>query len=174
MIQLCKLAGASAIAVSSSHAKLERCIEVGAFSGVNYKQYPSYSERVQLVTDGHGADVILDPVMGTFFNCNLDCLAMDSRWIIYGFMGGIKIKEANLMKLLNKRATIHTSTLRNRTDNYKSDLIDKMKDHCLVAFESGQIKPIIDKTFALSNAAEGLNYMKNDSNVGKIVFVNDL
>ena len=118
--------------------------------------------------------MILDPVMGTFFNCNLDCLAMDGRWVIYGFMGGIHVKEANMMKLLNKRGSILTSTLRNRSDSYKAELIGKMQDHCLVAFENGQLKPIIDRSLGLSGAAEGLNHMRNDSNVGKIVFVNDL
>ena len=112
------------------------------------------------MTDGHGADVILDPVMGTFFNCNLDCLAMDGRWVIYGFMGGIHIKEANMMKLLNRRGSILTSTLRNRTDSYKSDLMAKFSNHTLDAFESGKLKPIIDKTLGLKDAKEGLIHME--------------
>jgi len=89
-------------------ATISFCIifRLGAFEGINYKQYPSYTERVKLVTDGEGVDVILDPVLGTFFNCNLECLGMDSRWVIYGAMGGVKIKDVNLMKLLSKRASI--------------------------------------------------------------------
>ena len=76
------------------------------------------------MTDGQGADLILDPVLGTFFEDNLDCLAMDARWIIYGSMGGFRVKEgANLLKLLSKRGSILTSTLRNRDDAYKTELI---------------------------------------------------
>ena len=48
---------------------------------------------------------------------------MDSRWVIYGAMGGVKIKEANMMRLMGKRASIMTTTLRNRSDAYKTDLI---------------------------------------------------
>ena len=96
---------------------------LGAFCGVNYKRYPFYAERVKLMTDGEGVDVILDPVLSTFFNCNLECLGMDARWVIYGAMGGVKIKEANMLKLMNKRASILTSILRTRTDDYKGELI---------------------------------------------------
>jgi len=48
---------------------------------------------------------------------------MDARWVIYGTMGGVKIHEANMMKLISKRASLLTSTLRNRTDEYKRNLI---------------------------------------------------
>ena len=89
------------------------------------------------MTDGQGADLILDPVLGTFFEDHLDCLAMDSRWIIYGSMGGFKVKEgANLLKLLSKRSSILTSTLRNRSDSYKTELIKEMAEECIPAFEN--------------------------------------
>ena len=51
---------------------------------------------MKLITDGQGVDLILDPVLGSFFQENLECLGMDARWVIYGSMGGIKVKEANL------------------------------------------------------------------------------
>jgi NADPH:quinone reductase-like Zn-dependent oxidoreductase len=133
-----------------------------------------YSERVKLITDGDGADVIMDPVLGTFFNCNLECLGMDSRWVIYGAMGGIKIKEANMLKLMNKRATIHTSTLRNRSDDYKSELIKEMEEYCNPGFDSGELRPIIDKTFDLSHSSEAIQHLQKNLNIGKIVLMNDL
>lgn len=77
---------------------------------------------------------------------------MDSRWVIYGTMGGFKIKEANLMKLIGKRASIHTSTLRNRSDTYKKDLLANMERDCWPSFENGELKPIIDKVYSLSEA----------------------
>ena len=96
---------------------------LGSFDGINYKQYPHFSDRVKLITNHEGVDVILDCILSNFFNCNLECLGMDSRWIVYGAMGGVKIKEANMMKLLGKRASIMTTTLRNRDDHYKTELI---------------------------------------------------
>ena len=113
-----------------------------------------------MITDGDGVDVILDPVLGTFFNCNLECLGMDSRWVIYGAMGGVKIKEANMMKLMSKRASILTSTLRNRSDDYKTGLVRAMEKDCMPQFANGTLKPIIDKEFELSQAPLALEYVK--------------
>ena len=112
--------------------------------------------------------------MGTFFHANMESLGMDSRWVIYGFMGGIKVENVNMMKLLNKRGNILTTTLRNRSDQYKHQLIADMERDCYPGFESGVLKPIIDKTFQLSNAKEALLYMNQNLNKGKIVLDCDL
>ena len=77
---------------------------------------------------------------------------MDARWVIYGAMGGIKVKEANMMKLMSKRASILTSTLRNRDDEYKTELIQSMADDCMPAFEDGRLKPIVDKVYGITAA----------------------
>ena len=92
---------------------------MGCFDGICYKKTPNFNERVDNITNHEGVDVILDPVMGTFFHANMESLGMDSRWVIYGFMGGIKVENVNMMKLLNKRGNILTTTLRNRSDQYK-------------------------------------------------------
>ena len=117
--------------------------------------------------------MVTDPIMGNFFNCTLDCLGYDSRWVIYGFMGGIKIKEANLMKLLNKRASILTTTLRNRSDDYKTNLISEFSQRLMPGFKSGDIAPIIYKTMDLSDAKHGLEMMANNRNTGNIAFINN-
>ena len=174
LIQLCGHLGASSIAICSNQGKVEYCKKLGSFDGICYKKIPKFHERVDNITNHEGVDVILDPVMGSFFNANLECLGMDSRWIIYGFMGGVKVEQANMMKLLNKRASILTTTLRNRSDEYKQNLIQNMERDCYPAFESGDLKVIIDSTFALSNAKDALLYMQQNLNMGKIVLENDL
>ena len=60
-------------------------------AGINYKETPDFSKLVMEMTNGHGADIILDPVMGSNFNFNLDCLAMDATWVLYGSMGGVNV-----------------------------------------------------------------------------------
>jgi tumor protein p53-inducible protein 3 len=92
-------------------------------------------------------------VVGDFFDCNLESLGMDSRWVIYGFMGGSRIKQTNLSKLMAKRASIMTTTLRNRTDEYKSELIRDMISSLKSGFETGSLKPQIDREFKMSEAA---------------------
>lgn len=174
LLQLCKFAGIDAIAVSSCPEKLKICKDLGAFDGINYKQVPEFSERVKLITDGAGADIILDPVMASMFDCNLDSLAMDGRWVIYGFMGGPKVSEANFMKLLLKRGQIKTTTLRSRTDEYKSELIRDMLEFCTPGFESGALAPLVDRQFPMSKASEAMDIMQQNLNIGKIVLINDL
>ncbi len=174
LIQLCKLAGAHSIAVASSHSKIQICKELGSFDAINYKQYPLFSDRVKLITDGEGVDVIRDCVLGDFFKENLECLAMDSRWVIYGTMGGIKIREANMIKLIAKRANILTSTLRNRSVEYKEELVSDFAQELLPAFSEGKLQPIINKEFGLSEASKALKYMQQNLNIGKIVLAADL
>ena len=93
------------IAVASSAEKLDFCKELGAIGGVNYRENPQWGKQVLEFTNGRGVDLIFDPVLGgPNFNENLDVLAMDSRWVLYGTMGGISIEKAPLVKLLGKRA----------------------------------------------------------------------
>ena len=104
---------------------------LGASHVINYKATPSYAALVKEFTNGKGVNVIQDPVLGgTNFNENLDCLAMDSRWVIYGTMGGIKADNANMVKPLLKRASILFSTLKSRSDDYKAELIKEMYTEC--------------------------------------------
>ena len=87
MLQLCRVQGVKAIAVASNKAKLDFCRDVlGACHVINYKETPNFAELVKKFTDGEGVNVIQDPVLGgSNFNQNLECLAIDSRWVIYGY-----------------------------------------------------------------------------------------
>ena len=91
-------------------------------------------------------------------------------------MGGLKVKDAHMGKLLSKAATIIGSTLRSRSDSYKADLIKKFSNDCLPGFE-GDIpifKPIVDRVLMLSEVAEAHRYVESNANIGKVVLINDL
>ena len=94
-------------------------------------------------------------------------------------MGGIKVPAtgedpANMAKLLMQRASILTSTLRNRTDDYKSVLFDDMYTLCAPLFADKTLMPVIDKTFPLSQAYKAHEYIEFNKSVGKVILVNDL
>ena len=78
-----------------------------------------------------------------------------------------------MMKLLSKRASILSSTLRNRSDEYKAELISEMETYCIPGFEDGRLHPMIDSSFPISEAGMALERMKNNLNTGKIVLIND-
>jgi hypothetical protein len=67
----------------------------------------------------------------------MDCLGLDARWVMYGTMGGLKVSEANFAKLILNRGSIIASTLRNRSDSYKADLVKRFTEDCIAKFDSG-------------------------------------
>ncbi len=75
---------------------------------------------------------------------------------------------------MRKRANIHFTTLRNRSNDYKSNLISRFAADCLEDFTKGTLKPIIDKIFSLSQASDAHRYMESNENIGKILLKQDL
>ena len=88
---------------------------------------------------------------------------MDSRWVIYGSMGGLKPEEnASLVKPLLKRSSILFSTLKSRSNEYKTELVFEMYKECQPKFASGELKPIVDRTYPLSQVAEAHTYIESN------------
>lgn len=105
---------------------------------------------------------------------NLNCLGMDARWVMYGTMGGLKVTpEANFTRLIQTRSSIIASTLRNRSDPYKSQLVQRFRDEVLPGFEDGTLTPVVDKVFKLSEVAEAHAYVESNASIGKVVMIND-
>ena len=149
---------------------------LGASHTINYKETPDYASLIKEFTHGKGVNVIQDPVLGgTNFNQNLDSLAMDSRWVIYGSMGGLKPADnASLVKPLLKRSSILFSTLKSRSNDYKTNLVAEMYKECSPKFASGELKPIIDRTYQLSQIGQAHTYIESNQSIGKVVLTNDL
>lgn len=100
---------------------------------------------------------------------------MDARWVIYGTMGGVKVTpEVNFGKLMEKRASIITTTLRNIPDAYKEEVCSRFKNDCIPLFESGKLTPVVDRVMKLSEVAEAHAYVESNANIGKVVLINDL
>ncbi|GJV86231.1 quinone oxidoreductase PIG3 [Tanacetum coccineum] len=94
---------------SRSEEKLNACKELGADVGINYKT-EDYDARVKEETGGKGVDVIPDNIGGSYFQKNLESLAIDGRLFIIGFMGGVKT-EANISLLLADCASMTEKVL---------------------------------------------------------------
>ncbi|CDW89533.1 nad h quinone oxidoreductase [Stylonychia lemnae] len=174
LIQLCKKYGATVIAVSSTDEKLQFCKELGADHLINYKINPDFSPSVLEFTNNKGADIILDPVSASNFLFNVNSIAMDGRWIIYGQMGGSIVDQFNLGLLMRKRVNLQFTTLRNRTYQYKGDLIKRLQSECFQDFENGSLKPIIDRVYGFSEVQEAHKYMESNESIGKILLRQDL
>ena len=168
-IQLCKAVGAKAIVTAGSPEKIEFCRQLGASYGINYKSEPDFSSKVLEYTGGSGVNVIIDPIGASYFEPNLSAIAMDGRWVLLAAMGGAKVPNANLAKILIKRVTLSGSTLRARDLAYKAALVEDFTKRFLTQFETGELKPVIDRIFDWKDAPKAHGYMEQNQNKGKII-----
>ncbi|MEM7109386.1 MAG: NAD(P)H-quinone oxidoreductase [Bacteroidota bacterium] len=167
-IQLCKAVGAKCIATVRSNEKVEFCTSLGAEVAIN-TDATKFDRQVLEITDGKGADVVLDPVGAAYYEMNMAIAALDCRWVVIAGLGGVKIHEFNLAKLLVKRVALTGSTLRSRDRNYKSRLVKGFSDQLLSRFGTGELQPIIDEVFDVHKVATAHEYMESNSNKGKLI-----
>lgn len=166
-IKLAKLFGITAITTCGSEAKCEQARGIGADFAINYRE-ADFVEAVREYTGGKGADVILDMVSGSYTQRNLDCLAVDGRLVNIATIGGFTA-EINTAKLMVKRQTLTGSTLRPRTNAFKALLAGDIADNAWPFVEEGVLRPQMDSTFPLADAAAAHARMESGDHFGKIV-----
>ncbi|XP_062494416.1 quinone oxidoreductase PIG3 [Pezoporus occidentalis] len=170
-IHLVRLAKAIPIVTAGTEAKLKATEKAGAAVGFNYRN-ENFSEKVLAFTQGSGVDIILDPVGGSYWEKNINCLSTDGRWIIYGLLGGGEVHGDLLSSLLSKRAAIHTSLLRSRDKKYKEQLVKDFTEKVLPYFSRGMsphLQPVVHSVYRLDDIAEAHRTMEKNENIGKIV-----
>ena len=86
-VELGKLMGAKVIAAASSPDKLELCKAYGAEYLVDYTK-ENLKEKIKLITEGKGVDVVYDPVGGEYTEAALRAMAWEGRYLIVGFAAG--------------------------------------------------------------------------------------
>lgn len=168
-IQLAKAFGAQVVATLSSVEKAAFCEQLGADHIVNYLE-ENFVDVVKEVTQGHGADVILDMIGGDYIERNIKCAAEEGRIVQIAFLNG-SIAEVNFMRLMLKRLTLTGSTLRARSLEFKANLAQAIEAQVWPLFANGKMWPTVDKTFALKDVHEAHTMMEARQNMGKIVLV---
>jgi NADPH:quinone reductase-like Zn-dependent oxidoreductase len=126
---------------------------------------------VRELTGGRGVDLVLDIVGGSYVDRNLAALAMDGRLVVIGFMEGKPTATVDLRRILGRRLTITGSALRPRTVEEKGAIASSLRRNVWPLLESGIVKPIVYRTFPLSEAAAAHRLMESSEHVGKIVLV---
>lgn len=167
-IQLAKQMDAKVIATSRSADKLEKCLAIGADAVINTAEGFT-SDTVKDITEGHGIDLILDFIGQPYFEENIEALAMGGCIIFISTLGGAMIHSFDLRILMKKWATLAGTTLRNRSDVYKSHLVEEFSRFALSRFESGAIKPIVHSVLPWTEAKAAHAKLKDNQVFGKIV-----
>ena len=166
-IQLGKAFGATVLVTVGSEEKCTACLALGADQAINYRSSDFVAE-VKRLTEGRGADVILDMVAGDYVAREIGCLADDGRIVIIAWLGGVKA-EFNAGEVLRRRLTITGSTLRPRSVAFKAAIAGELRERVWPLIASGRIRPVIAKVFPAAQAAQAHALMESSRHIGKIV-----
>lgn len=182
--QLAKHFGAKIIGTASGN-KFKRLKEIGDFELIDY-QKEKFSDRVLAITNGSGADVILDPLGGKELNESYRCLSEFGRLGTYGFSSAalsskrnffkiipqyIGMPRFNPLKLMKKNKTVfgfHLGLIESR-----KDLVKKYADILIQMLDNEIISPVVDKVFPLSKASDAHALIGQRKNIGKILLKPD-
>lgn len=167
-VQLAKAAGATVIGTASSAEKLERLREYGLDHGINYREADLAEETMKL-TDGHGADLVVDPVGGRTLEASIAALAYRGRISWVGQAGRDEELPA-VWPIMQKNGSLTGVFLGaefGRDPQRTRDMIERLIERV----HSGELKAVIDRTFALSEAAEAHRYIEGRSAFGRVVLV---
>jgi putative PIG3 family NAD(P)H quinone oxidoreductase len=168
-IQLGKALGASVLVTVGSAAKAKRCLELGADAAIDYKT-EDFVARVAELTDGHGADVILDNMGAKYLARNVEALAVNGRLANIGLQGGNRA-ELDLGKLMAKRAAVISTTLRARPAEEKAAIVASVREHAWPLVADGTLRPIVDRRIPLAEAAEAHRVVEASDHVGKVLLI---
>jgi NADPH:quinone reductase len=164
-IQLGRMEGASVIATVGNAEKAALCEKLGA-TAVNYREQ-DFVERVQAMTNSHGADVILDMVGGAYAQRNLDAIAMDGRLVhLAGTRGGDF--NVPLSSIMAKRAIVTGSRLRESEMALKIEIVRQVMERVYPHLGT-KVTPIIDSVMPLEKAADAHARMESSVHMGKIL-----
>jgi NADPH:quinone reductase len=168
-IALCKLFGVNVIVTCGSAYKCACAIALGATHAIDYSAC-DFVDEVARITGGMGVNAVLDMVGGDYVPRNIACLAEDGRHVTIAVQRGIKA-EINVAAIMMKRLTLTGSTLRPRSVEFKTLVAEELQRVVWPHVIAGELKPVIDMTFPLAEAAAAHTRMEAGDHVGKIVLV---
>lgn len=166
-IKLCKLFGLTVIVTCGSDDKCAAARTLGADHAINYAN-ADFVDEVKTITGGQGVHIVLDMVAGSYVPRNLACLREDGRHVTIAVQGGM-VAEINMAQVMMRRLTLTGSTLRPRSAEFKALLAQEIYANVWPMVASGELRPEMDRTFALADAAAAHAYMESGGHVGKIV-----
>jgi NADPH2:quinone reductase len=166
-IMLAKAFGAKVVTTAGSDEKCEAAKKLGADVTVNYKTQDFVAVTLE-ASGGAGANLIVDIVGGDYVSRNYDAAADSATIAQVSFLSSPKA-TANFGNLMRKRLHHTGSTLRPRTVAEKAEIARGLEEKVWPFIAAGKIKPVVDSTFPLSEAAAAHARMESSVHIGKIV-----
>ena len=155
------------IITAGTAEKCAACLALGADHAINYKEEDFVAATLRL-TDGRGADVILDMVGGSYVPRNITAAATNGRISIIATLGG-PTADVDLRMLMSKRLTLTASTLRAQPVENKGRVAAALRESVWPLFTSKRLRPWIHARFPLAEASAAHALMESDRHIGKII-----
>jgi NADPH:quinone reductase-like Zn-dependent oxidoreductase len=156
-VQFAAAQGARVIITSSSDEKIQQAMQLGATHGINRHTTPEWQNAVRELTDGRGADHILEMAGGDNLRRSLEAVTPGGRISVIGLLESAQL-NAPLMTLLGSRASIVGIAVGPR--RVLEDLVRMIDQH--------PIKPVIAGSYAFEQAPEAFAHLKRGA-FGKVV-----
>ncbi|QJD86052.1 zinc-dependent alcohol dehydrogenase family protein [Cohnella herbarum] len=157
-LQFAKLQGAKVIVTSSSDEKLERARALGADYGINYKKNVEWDKSVLEITEGKGADHIVDLGGGTTLNRSISALKVGGQISIVGILSGASVEGLSIVPAILRRARLQAINVGSR------EMFERMN----ATIERHGLRPVVDKEFPFAQSVNALRHLGEDSYFGKI------
>ena len=156
-IQVARLHGARVFATAGSDDKLERARALGASEAIHHHKQ-DIADEIKRLTNRRGVDVVIEHVGEATWAKSVRSLARGGRLVTCGATTGAN-GSVDLRALFAKQLTLHGSYM-----GTKAELLDAAR-----LFFAGQLRPVVDRTFALTDAAAAQRRMEESGQFGKIV-----
>ena len=157
------------IGTSGSPEKISRMMTRGLDIGVDYKR-EDVAETVLARTDGRGADVIIANVGGDTLGELVKAAAIKGRIINVGRLGRW-VGEIDLNEHSRKRISLIGVTFRTRSVEEHAEGVRRAQQDLGAFMESGELRPSIDRTFPLEQAAAAQDFIRHGNHFGKVVLI---
>jgi len=170
-VELGSLMGARVIAVARGDAKGEAAREKGADVVLDSDDFdletPALRDKILELTDGHGADVIFDPVGGALGSALMRASAFEARYLPIGFASGdVPPLKANHLLVKNIDAVgFWWGAYFDRAPDIMAESLSRLFDWAV----DGKITPLISDVYSLENAVEALRLLERRQATGKVV-----
>lgn len=156
-IQIVKMSGGTVITTASTEDKLRQARDLGADHTINYTD-KSFRDEVKSITNGRGADIVIEHVGPAVWTDCMACLAKAGRLVTCGATTGPKV-EIDLRFLFMRQLSVHGSYLGSRHE------LNRILQHV----EEGKLRPVVDQVFPLEEARAAHQRMLDREQFGKIV-----
>jgi NADPH2:quinone reductase len=166
-IQMAKSAGATVVITAGTDEKCRHAKMLGADHVINYQttDFVDYMKQRSL-----SAHVIVDPVAGRYLNKNTAVAAMDCQIIMLAFLDG-RFAEVDFARMLQKRISLHGSTLRNRSRRFKRELRDAFVSRFYDDIASRKYDFNVYQVFPWQDVKQAHSLLEANENIGKVVLL---